>query len=112
MERLLHPWRAGLWPSLVHTVLDMPIGVLAFIPAVVLSAVMLGAAIVVPIALVTLALLLTWTHVVGTVERRRIPAHLVNDAHLAALAIEHGATLVSFDRDFGRFDGLRHRVPG
>ena len=31
---------------------------------------------------------------------------LSNDAHLAALAIEHGATLASFDRDFDRFDGL------
>lgn len=31
---------------------------------------------------------------------------LTTDAHLAALAIEHGATLVSFDRDFDRFDGL------
>ena len=33
--------------------------------------------------------------------------NLVNDAHLAALAIEHGATLVSFDRDFSQFRGLR-----
>lgn len=32
---------------------------------------------------------------------------LVTDAHLAALAIEHGAELGSFDRDFGRFPGLR-----
>lgn len=32
---------------------------------------------------------------------------LSNDAHLAALAIEHGATLVSFDHDFERFAGLR-----
>lgn len=29
------------------------------------------------------------------------------DAHPAALAIEHGAAPRSFDRDFGRFDGLR-----
>lgn len=27
-------------------------------------------------------------------------------AHLAALAIEHGATLASFDSDFERFAGL------
>lgn len=33
--------------------------------------------------------------------------NLTNDAHLAALAIEHGATLVSFDRDFEGFAGLR-----
>lgn len=34
---------------------------------------------------------------------------LVSDAHLAALAIEHGATLLSFDRDFQRFAGLRFK---
>lgn len=33
--------------------------------------------------------------------------NLVPDAHLAALAIEHGAELVSFDNDFSRFPGLR-----
>ncbi len=32
--------------------------------------------------------------------------NLTTDAHLAAMAIEHGATLVSFDRDFERFAGL------
>jgi uncharacterized protein len=29
------------------------------------------------------------------------------DAALAAIAIEHGATLYSTDRDFARFAGLR-----
>jgi toxin-antitoxin system PIN domain toxin len=38
-------------------------------------------------------------------------ANLVNDAHLAALALEHGATIVSFDRDFGRFAGVRWALP-
>lgn len=33
--------------------------------------------------------------------------NLVNDAHLAALAIEHGAELNSCDADFSRFSGLR-----
>jgi hypothetical protein len=33
--------------------------------------------------------------------------NLTTDAHLAAIAIEHGATLASFDRDFARFAGLR-----
>ena len=33
--------------------------------------------------------------------------NLVTDAHLAALAIEHGAELGTFDRDFSRFAGLR-----
>lgn len=36
--------------------------------------------------------------------------NLTNDAHLAALALEHGATLASFDRDFQRFAGLRHEA--
>jgi toxin-antitoxin system PIN domain toxin len=38
-------------------------------------------------------------------------ANLTTDAHLAALAIEHGATLCSADRDFGRFERLRVRNP-
>jgi hypothetical protein len=38
--------------------------------------------------------------------------NLVNDAHLAAIAIENAAELVSFDADFGRFPGLRWRRPG
>ncbi len=36
---------------------------------------------------------------------------LVMDAHIAALAIEHGATLMSADRGFARFPGLRFRNP-
>jgi uncharacterized protein len=32
--------------------------------------------------------------------------NLTSDAHLAALAIEHGATLYSSDNDFSRFAGL------
>jgi toxin-antitoxin system PIN domain toxin len=35
----------------------------------------------------------------------------VSDAHLAALAIEHGATLCSRDADFARFPGLRWEDP-
>lgn len=38
--------------------------------------------------------------------------NLVPDAYLAALAIEHAAEVVSFDRDFARFPGLRWSVPG
>jgi toxin-antitoxin system PIN domain toxin len=37
--------------------------------------------------------------------------NLVPDAHLAALAIEHGLTLCSTDGDFARFPGLRWRNP-
>lgn len=36
--------------------------------------------------------------------------NLVPDARLAAIAIEHGATLGTFDRDFERFAGLRFEV--
>ena len=35
-----------------------------------------------------------------------LPARLCTDAHLAALAIANGWRLVSFDRDFERFEGL------
>lgn len=38
--------------------------------------------------------------------------NLVGDAHLAALALEHDATVVSFDRDFARFDGVALHRPG
>lgn len=37
--------------------------------------------------------------------------NLTNDAHLAALAVEHKATLVSFDSDFSRFPGVRWERP-
>jgi toxin-antitoxin system PIN domain toxin len=38
--------------------------------------------------------------------------NLVNDAHLAAVAAEHGATVVTFDRDFARFPGVLLHRPG
>jgi toxin-antitoxin system PIN domain toxin len=38
--------------------------------------------------------------------------NLVNDAHLAALAREHGAEIASFDADFARFHGVRWQQPG
>lgn len=37
--------------------------------------------------------------------------NLVNDAHLAALAIEHRCTVVSFDGDFARFRGVTWEMP-
>ena len=37
---------------------------------------------------------------------------LVTDAYLAALAVETGAVLVSADRDFALFPGLRWCEPG
>jgi hypothetical protein len=38
-------------------------------------------------------------------------ANLIPDAHLAALAIEHGLRLCSTDGDFARFQGLRWQNP-
>lgn len=38
--------------------------------------------------------------------------NLVSDAHLAALAVEHDATVVTYDNDFGRFPGVRWTAPG
>jgi predicted nucleic acid-binding protein len=40
-----------------------------------------------------------------------IHANLVPDAHLAALAIEHGLALCSTDSDLARFPGLRWLNP-
>jgi uncharacterized protein len=37
--------------------------------------------------------------------------NMTTDAHLAALAIEHGAQLCSFDHDFARFPGLKWTLP-
>ena len=37
--------------------------------------------------------------------------NLVSDAHLAALAIGHGATVVTYDTDFALFDGVDWRLP-
>ncbi len=38
--------------------------------------------------------------------------NLVNDAHLAALALEFRCQIVSFDRDFSRFGGVELEIPG
>jgi predicted nucleic acid-binding protein len=48
-----------------------------------------------------------WTILRSLVVTGTIRAAMVSDAHLAALAIEHDATLYSADRDFRRFAGLR-----
>lgn len=37
--------------------------------------------------------------------------NLVNDAYLAALALQYGATVVTFDPDFNRFPGVRVQTP-
>jgi toxin-antitoxin system PIN domain toxin len=45
-----------------------------------------------------------WSILADVCERGRARGALTADAHLAALAVEHGATLVTTDRDFARFD--------
>lgn len=47
----------------------------------------------------------------GLLDRAGTAGNLVGDAHLAALALEHGATVVTFDRDFARFEGVALRRP-
>lgn len=37
--------------------------------------------------------------------------NLTSDAHVAALALEHGCTVISADSDFGRFSGISHFNP-
>jgi hypothetical protein len=50
--------------------------------------------------------------VLGSLLRgQAVRANLVPDAHLAALAIEHGLILCSTDGDFARFPGLRCENP-
>jgi hypothetical protein len=47
----------------------------------------------------------------GILVELNIAANLVPDAHLAALAIEHGLVLCSTDGDFGRFPNLKWQNP-
>lgn len=49
--------------------------------------------------------------VAGLLREAGTAGNLVNDAHLAALAVEHGAEIVSYDGDFARFSGVRRRRP-
>ncbi|MBJ7609034.1 MAG: type II toxin-antitoxin system VapC family toxin [Candidatus Dormibacteraeota bacterium] len=44
----------------------------------------------------------------GLLAQTGSAGNLITDAHLAALAVEHGARLASFDRDFLRF--ARHPI--
>jgi hypothetical protein len=47
----------------------------------------------------------------GFLQSAGTAGNLVTDAHLAALAVEHGATLCSADADFTRFPGLKWTNP-
>jgi uncharacterized protein len=47
----------------------------------------------------------------GLLEHRFVTSRLVPDAHLAALAIEHGLVLCSSDGDFAKFPQLKWENP-
>jgi toxin-antitoxin system PIN domain toxin len=47
----------------------------------------------------------------GMLDAAGRAGNLVTDAHLAALALEHRATIVTFDSDFARFPGVRWERP-
>jgi predicted nucleic acid-binding protein len=49
--------------------------------------------------------------ILGALARASARGSLIPDAHLAALAIEHGLMLASTDGDFARFAGLRWENP-
>jgi toxin-antitoxin system PIN domain toxin len=44
-------------------------------------------------------------------RRASAAGNLVQDAFIAALAIEHNCELITLDRDFAKFPGLRWRQP-
>ena len=52
-----------------------------------------------------------WAILADMAASGRARGPLLMDAHLAALAMEHGATLATSDRDFTRFPGLRRVDP-
>jgi hypothetical protein len=52
-----------------------------------------------------------WAILSGLLAAAQARADLVTDAHIAALALEHGAVLCTDDRDFARFPGLRLENP-
>ena len=52
-----------------------------------------------------------WAILQRTLSEGKASGALASDAHLAALAIEHGATLYSSDRDFTRFPNVRFVNP-
>jgi toxin-antitoxin system PIN domain toxin len=52
-----------------------------------------------------------WDLLQRLLSEGKISGPLVSDAHLAAMAIEHGGTLFTTDRDFSRFPNLRFENP-
>ena len=52
-----------------------------------------------------------WSIFLELCRNAKAMGNLVQDAWLAALAIEFGCELITTDRDFARFEGLRWRAP-
>ena len=52
-----------------------------------------------------------WDILRGLVRDSQATGPLVMDVVLAAIALEHGATVCTTDRDFSRFSGLRWTNP-
>jgi toxin-antitoxin system PIN domain toxin len=64
-----------------------------------------------PIATIVLPTERHWAILSSLLTSGQVSGALVSDAHLAALTIEHGATLITNDRDFARFPGLEVEYP-
>jgi len=52
-----------------------------------------------------------WTVLRSLLQASGAAGNLTSDAHLAALAIEHGCSIASADNDFRRFAGVAHFNP-
>jgi hypothetical protein len=52
-----------------------------------------------------------WPILKALLEATGSAGNLTSDAHLAALALEHGAAVCSTDNDFKRFPGVQHINP-
>jgi hypothetical protein len=52
-----------------------------------------------------------WEILNNLIDTAQVTGPLMTDAALAALAIEHGATICTMDRDFARFPNLRTLDP-
>ena len=52
-----------------------------------------------------------WPMLAQLSKSAQVRGPMMMNAHLAALAVEHGAVLCTADRDFARFQGLQWRNP-
>ena len=52
-----------------------------------------------------------WSVLSSLLRASGTAGNLTSDAHVAALALEHGCTVVSGDNDFRRFSGVIHQNP-